>query len=100
MPAATFIRDLAPYITLHRDDRTGIAWVEDGTAGVGHSAHPNIAASGSVEGMRDLGYWGKRDRTVRCRGFIYNISSCVVSDEYDRIAAQECRCGGEHGSHQ
>jgi hypothetical protein len=92
----TFIRQIAEYAELHRDPKTGIAWIENGSTGCGHSAHPNIDASGSVRGMKSRGYWSKDDRTVRSHGFIYNIDSLVISDEYDQIAASECRCGGIH----
>lgn len=92
----TFVRKIAEYIELHRDPRTGIAWVEDGTSGNAHSAHPNIGASGNVRGMRKSGYWGKADKVVRCRGFAYNISSSVVQDRLDAIAAEACQCGGNH----
>jgi hypothetical protein len=92
----TFVKELAQYVELHFDERTGIAWVADGTTGGGHSAHPNIDASGSVAGMKKLGYWRKEDRTVRSNGFIYNVSKLVVSDKWDEIARQHCRCGGLH----
>ena len=90
------IKEIKPHIVLYRDDKTGIAWVEDGTSGCGHSAHPNIDKTGSVEGMKSLGYWGKDDRTVRSHGWIYNIGVCVVTSEYDEIARQHCNCGGKH----
>ena len=92
----TLVAQISEYVTLHRDQRTGIAWVEDGTTGQSHSAHPSIDASGSIRGMKKLGYWGKADRTVRCRGFIYNVDRCVVTDYFDRIACNNCRCGGKH----
>jgi hypothetical protein len=79
-------------VKLYRNDETGIAWVEDGTSGTGHSAHPNISATGSITGIRNLGYWKKDERCVRSHGFIYNIDRLSVSDELDEIAAQECRC--------
>lgn len=90
------ISDLGNYKKLYRDDRTGIAWVEDGSTGTGHSAHPNISATGSVRGMKNLGYWNKDDRTVRSHGWIYNIDHCVVTDELDEIARKNCQCGGKH----
>lgn len=92
----TLIKEIRPYVELYRDNETGIAWVEDGTTGNGHSCHPNIGASGSVRGMKQRGYWGKNDRTVRCHGFIHNIDRLVVTDELDEIARQHCRCGGQH----
>jgi len=90
------IKELAPYKELYRDSRTGIAWVEDGTSGIGHSCHPSIDASGSVAGMKRLGYWDKDVNTVRSHGFIYNVDSLVVSSPEDEIARQHCRCGGKH----
>ncbi|ATN89016.1 hypothetical protein [Acinetobacter baumannii] len=93
----TKLMDVRPYVALYRDDRTGIAWVENGSLGIAHSAHPNIDASGSVRGMKDLGYWERDARAVRCRGFIYNIDTYVVSDnELDQLAAKHCQCGGKH----
>ena len=87
---------IRPHVKLYRDPRTGIAWVEDGTAGIGHSCHPNISSSGSVRGMKDRGYWGKNDRTVRSHGFIYNIDHVVTSSDMDEVARQHCRCDGVH----
>lgn len=92
----TFIKQLAPYIELHFDERTGIAWVANGTAGTGHTCHPNIDRTGSVRGMKKLGYWAQSDRVVRSHGFIYNIDRLIVSDKWDEIARQHCRCGGRH----
>lgn len=54
--ARKMIRKINKYATLYRDDKNGIAWIEDGSAGLEHSCHPNIAASGSVIGMKNLGY--------------------------------------------
>ena len=91
------LQDIDECTTLYRDSRTGLAWVEDGHTGSQHSAHPNIDASGSVRGMKKLGYWGELDNVVRCRGTIYNISRVVVDDELDELARQHCQCGGNHG---
>jgi hypothetical protein len=91
------LRTIRPYVKLYRDSKTGIAWVEDGSSGMGHSAHPNIHGTGSVTGMRTRGFWGAKDRTVRSHGFIYNIDRSQVSGELDRIARDACRCGGNHG---
>lgn len=84
------------HATLFINDRTGIAWIEDRRTGSGYSAHPNIDASGSVRGMKNLGYWGEKDRCVKCCGFIYNIDKLVITHEYDQIAADNCKCGGKH----
>jgi len=98
--AKTLIRKIGPYATLYRDRKSGVAWVEDTHSGTGHSAHPNIDASGSVAGMKRKGWWGKKDRTARAHGFIYNIDILHVSDDYDVIAARACQCGGNHGVHE
>lgn len=90
------LQEIKPHVFLYRDSETGIAWVENGSTGLGHSAHPNIDASGSVSGMKKLGYWSKEDRTVRSHGYIYNIDLCITSDELDEIARQHCQCGGKH----
>lgn len=93
--AQKFIREIRPHVELWRDDRTGIAQVKDGTNGTGTTAHPSIAASGSVRGMKDRGWWSKKARTVRAFGFIYNIDDmAIVDSDLDQIAAQECRCQG------
>ena len=94
--AKQLIKQIEEYVELYRDARTGIAWVENGKTGNEHSAHPNINATGSVKGMKKLGYWAKDARTVRCHGTIYNIDSFVVTDAYDDIARQYCQCGGVH----
>lgn len=90
--ARSFLRKIQDHINLHWCPRTGIAWVENGKVGCSHSAHPNIDATGSVRGMKNRGYWKKDARTVRTNGYIYNIDSLVVTDEYDQIAADNCTC--------
>ena len=39
--------------------------------------HPSIHHTGSVAGMKKLGYWGKDDVCVRCGQYIYNLSRCI-----------------------
>lgn len=94
--AKQFIREVKPYAKLYKDTNTGIAWIEDGSTGCGHSCHANIDSSGSVSGMKKLGYWDKEDRTVRSHGFIYNIDTFVIDkeNELDLIVAEECTCQG------
>lgn len=89
------LQKVGEHAILYRDTITGIAWVEDGSTGCGHSCHPNIDVTGNVRGMRRLG-WGKDERVVRSHGFKYNVDLVVVSDEYDEIARQNCLCGGKH----
>ena len=36
--------------------------------------HPSIHVTGSVRGMRKLGYWGKNDVVVRSGSYYYNLS--------------------------
>lgn len=95
------IREIDENRKLYRDDRIGIAWIEDGYTGCGISIHPNIDISGSVEGMKNLGYWGKEDRTVRNHGFIYNIDRVSFSWSKDNpyhdlelLVLNECKCKG------
>ena len=39
--------------------------------------HPSIHYTGSVRGMKKLGFWGKNDRCVRCGQYIYNLSRYI-----------------------
>ena len=39
--------------------------------------HPSIHYTGSVKGMKKLGYWGKKDKCVRQGQYIYNLSKTV-----------------------
>ena len=87
-----FIKEVKDHVFLYRDDKTGIAWIEDGTTGLRHSVHPNIATSGSIIGMKKCGYWNKKDVCAKSDGYIYNISKFVVDDELDNIVANECQC--------
>lgn len=91
-----FVRKVTEYADLYRDDKTGIASIEDGNTGLAYSVHPNIDRSGSVAVMRNLGYWGREDRAVRSFGWIYNIDRfvCDPKNPLEAIAAKECRCQG------
>ena len=91
-----FIREIEESVRLYRDDKNGIAWIEDGRTGLGISVHANISSTGSVSGMKNLGYWGRKDRTVRSHGWIYNIDKfvCYKDNELEMIVAEECRCQG------
>ena len=95
--AKVLLRQIKPHTALYRCDRTGIAWVEDGTTGGSYSAHPNISVTGSVRGMRERGYWRKTDRVVRTHSYQYNIDSVVTGDQYREEARRACRCGGACG---
>lgn len=91
-----FVKRIEDCVNLYRDDKTGIAWIEDGRTGLGISVHSNIDSSGSVTGIKTLGYWGKKDKTVRSHGWIYNIDSfvCDKDNELEMIVADECKCQG------
>jgi hypothetical protein len=91
------LQELRPHVRLCRDPKTGIAWIEDGTTGTAASCHSNISDTGSVRGMKMNGGWRQRDRTVRSHGFIFNIDTVIVHNDDDRLAAQHCQCGGQHG---
>lgn len=38
------------------------------------AVHPSIHISGSIRGMKKLGFWGKHDTIVRCGSYYYNLS--------------------------
>ena len=92
MAKKTLVKQIEEYVELHVCPRTGVAWVENGNTGCGHSAHSNIDATGSIRGMKNLGHWKQDARTRKTHGFIYNIDSYVVTDMYDEVAAKACRC--------
>lgn len=75
--AKKLIKEIRPYVKLYRDTNNGIAWIEDGSTGLGISVHPNLDKSGSVTGMKKLGYWDKSDRIVLSHGWKYNIDRFV-----------------------
>lgn len=90
------VKKINKFADLYRDDKNGIAWIEDHSTGLGVSVHPNIAASGSVSGMKALGYWGKDDRTVKSHGFIYNIDRLAYNphNSLEATVSQYCMCKG------
>ncbi len=91
------IKEYDPYHKLYLDTKTGIAWVEDTSCGIGHTAHSNIDRTGSIRGMKDRGWWDRKDRAVHSHGFIFNIDTCPLpADEWDEIARCYCACGGHH----
>lgn len=59
--------------------KKGIARIFDTSVGIIISCYPNITSTGSVRGMKERGWWGKKDKTVRLGGYIYNVSSIVGS---------------------
>lgn len=86
------VRNINENVVLYKDTSSGLAWIEDNELGMYRSCHPNIDASGSVKGMKRLGYWGKDDKTVRTNGFIYNISRFSPDDKYNDVLAIACEC--------
>ena len=95
MAYETLVKQVTPNVAVWRNLKTGIAHAQSGSGYYG-SCHPNIHRTGSVRGMKDHFGWGKKDRCVRSGDFIYNIDKCVVSDQYDELARQNCQCGGAH----
>lgn len=90
------IQQISEYVALYRDPKTGIAWIEDGGIGLSYSAHPNIHHTGSIRGMKDRGFWGKKDRCVHSHGYIYNIDVSYAGSKFGKIAREHCQCGGKH----
>ena len=41
------------------------------------ATHPSIHYTGSVKGMKKLGFWDKSDECVRCGSYIYNMSKSI-----------------------
>lgn len=83
---------------IYRDERTGMAFAKK--RGENFSIHPNIHKSGSVKGMKKLGFWGKKDRVVRVGDFSYN-TDIIVFDyadsklrELEEEIAKHCLCVG------
>lgn len=72
---------------------SGIVTVYDGRGYVG-SVHANIHKTGSVRGMKNLGYWRREARCVPGGEWVYNIDTYVVTDELDELAAELCQCKG------
>lgn len=89
-------KKIADNIILCKDLITGIAWIVNGRTGMSHSCHPNIDVTGSVTGMKNKGFWGKKDRIVRSHGFQYNIDIFDIDkeDELDVLVGNECMCAG------
>lgn len=46
--------------------------------------HPAIHYTGSVRGMKKLGFWKEHDRCVRCGQYIYNMSQYIGQRPYWR----------------
>lgn len=91
----TIVNKISDHKTLYRDTTNGLAWIEDTSTGCNISIHANIDASGSVRGMKNLGYWQKNARTIRSHGYIYNIDSLVVNQNDDAeklLADSACKC--------
>lgn len=72
-----FIKQIEEHVILYRDDKSGIAWIKDGRTGLGISVHSNIHVSGSISGMKTLGYF-----------------VCDKDNRLEMIVADECRCQG------
>ncbi|MCC8014666.1 MAG: hypothetical protein LIO87_05675 [Eubacterium sp.] len=45
------------------------------------AVHPSIHYTGSVKGMKDLGFWGKNDKCVMCSQYIYNLSIFISNQQ-------------------
>jgi hypothetical protein len=73
----------------------GIAIVTDTVTGQQHSSFSSIHPTGSVTGMKKLGYWGKKDVIVKAHGWIYNVSRPqVCSNEWEKIAEDNSTAKG------
>lgn len=76
---------LGEYRHAKYDPLSGLVWIEDGTAGIAHSAHPNVEANKySRKDKRFVGW-------IEVRGFLYSPER-FVSTDLDRLAAEYCKC--------
>lgn len=66
-------------------DLKKVVTIDNYSTGTGHSCHPNIDKSGSVDGMKNLGYWDKNDKTLKQGDYIYNLSHVVCSSPLDEL---------------
>lgn len=48
------------------------------------ACHPSIHYTGSVRGMKKLGFWGEHDTCVRCGQYIYNLSRWIGRPQWNR----------------
>ncbi|GAB3975981.1 hypothetical protein GCM10028806_34760 [Spirosoma terrae] len=67
-------------------EENGIVQIQNGSVGLGFSAHPNIDKTGSVECMKALGRWGKHDRIKLAHGFYFNKTRVVITHKLDLLA--------------
>lgn len=72
------------------DPLTGLVWIEDGTAGVSHSAHPNVEANKYTRRDRKFVGWVQSGPQ---RAFLYSPQR-FVSTDLDALAASYCQCPG------
>jgi hypothetical protein len=67
------------------DAPTGLVWIEDGTIGGAHSAHPNVEANRITRKLPQYRGW------IEVRGFLYSPDR-FVSTDLDKLAAKYCCC--------
>ena len=82
-------KQLGQYQRPKYDPQTGLVWIEDGTAGVSHSAHPNVEANRFNRRKYQAQGW------VESHGFLFS-PEVFRSTELDHLAARYCRCNGCH----
>lgn len=85
-----------PSMLVFRDEKTGVAWIDDEITGLHYTVHPNIHGKGSVIGMKASGAWKKHDKIARVNGFIYNISNFICDNDnpFEMLIANNCMCEG------
>lgn len=74
---------LNQYQRIKQDPFSGMVWIEDGTIGGSHSAHPNVEANKITRRLHP-------DYT-ECNGFLYS-REIFTSTDLDRLAAKYCQC--------
>lgn len=94
MNTQKLLEQLGPRIALYRDPATGIAYVKEGMD-TEHACHPWFNKKPSKSEMDRRG-WTPKDRLITSHGRIYNTTIFNTPRELDKIAGQNCQCGGRH----
>jgi hypothetical protein len=92
------VQEVTTSLKLYRDERTGVAWVEDLEGNLVLTPHPFIGKGDSIRTMKLRGIWKRDCRTAASHGLIHNISWCRtdLDNPLDVLAMRACRCGGVH----
>jgi len=77
------VKELGYLCSLPLDGK--VVRIENYSAGLTHSCHPNFSKTGDLKGMIKTGDLRKTDITHRQGDFIYNLSMVVCSSPLDEL---------------